>query len=359
MGHPPEWLPYGDAIRALGALAVVMAHVGHEVTGRGVWMYTYEWWYAAAFDAAGRWAVPAFIMLSGAIFLAGRNSETPATFYRKRLARVGIPLAFWLLFYLLWRIGFQGPRWRLPDLTWHDVGDMLLRGWTSPHLYFLGVMLGLYLFTPMLRIVVAHASRRQLTTVTAIVLVLTVLSDAVHARHAVRDVPYTATMFDRFVPYLGFFLAGYCLRDVHLGRRGLALAWVGFVGSIIATVCLTYFIIPYGAAMEDIDPYFVRQFSPTRVIMAICAFLLFVGTIRHEWPRNGCGRLITHWLGPAALGIYLCHVAFLDLFFEWGLRAWTPNAWVGVPLRVAAAWLAAAILTMAVQRIPAIRRVMG
>src|SRR5947209_17248353 len=90
----PRRMHYGDAIRILGTVAVVVGHVSDlrlfsdKVLDR-------DWWVCNVWDCLTRWAVPCYIMLSGALLLDPARGETPRDFYRKRLARIGVPLVFW------------------------------------------------------------------------------------------------------------------------------------------------------------------------------------------------------------------------------------------------------------------------
>ena len=131
--HKPVVLSYGDGMR----VAAVVAVIGVHASGIGVMRYgrldPLHWWSVNAVDSLCRWAVPIFIMLSGALLLDPARDEPAPTFYRKRMARVGIPLLVWAWFYFFWTWAFYGER---VDRTF--VIRALLDGLTYNHLYFLG-----------------------------------------------------------------------------------------------------------------------------------------------------------------------------------------------------------------------------
>lgn len=101
------WL---DLARAIAIIAVVLVHaVAPAVNGTWVAEGGATWWIANVTDSAGRWCVPVFVMVSGALLLDPRRVERPREFYRRRLARIGVPLVVWTLVHLAYR------RWWLDE----------------------------------------------------------------------------------------------------------------------------------------------------------------------------------------------------------------------------------------------------
>ena len=63
----PRYLPFGDAARVLGTIAVVVGHVCDIVQYGSPTLD--EFWITNFFNSASRWAVPVYIMLSGSLLL--------------------------------------------------------------------------------------------------------------------------------------------------------------------------------------------------------------------------------------------------------------------------------------------------
>ena len=75
-------LIYGDTIRVCGLLAVFFIHVcgfgrrpplAEDMAG---------WWACNTLSSLSQWAVPVFVMLSGALLLDPNRQETPLAFAR-------------------------------------------------------------------------------------------------------------------------------------------------------------------------------------------------------------------------------------------------------------------------------------
>src|SRR5690349_16550006 len=91
-----------DALRVAAIGGVVAIHVIGMFLGNRELAGTARWWLAAAVDKGAIWAVPVFVMLSGALVLApAAHAAGPAAFYRKRFARIIPAMITWHLAYLL------------------------------------------------------------------------------------------------------------------------------------------------------------------------------------------------------------------------------------------------------------------
>jgi hypothetical protein len=167
------------------------------------------WWIANLTDSAGRWCVPVSVMVSGALLLDPRRAEPPREFYRRRLVRIGVPLVAWTLVYLAYR------RWWLDEpLTAGEAGRDVLAGTPFLQLYFLYVLVGLYLLTPYLRILIRHTTRRIQVAFAGTLLALGLVDQV--AEMLVGS--GTANVATGFLPFAGYFVAGWVLRDVATPR---------------------------------------------------------------------------------------------------------------------------------------------
>lgn len=101
-------------------------------------------------------------MLSGALLL-NRGEEPVASFYRKRVFRVVIPMAVYYMFYLYMGLYHSG---LLNPANWLDAGKRFLSGpsdW-NPHFWLMYVIISFYLTAPFFRVMVQNMSDRLLTS---------------------------------------------------------------------------------------------------------------------------------------------------------------------------------------------------
>jgi surface polysaccharide O-acyltransferase-like enzyme len=337
---PPTHTVWMDSARVLAIVAVVLIHeLAPTVEGRGVDVGGIAWWWANALNSAARWSVPVFLMISGALALDPARVSRPRHYYRRRLQRIGVPLLFWTAFYLAFRQYVLRA-----GLTADEAAVDVAAGAPFLQLYFLYVLAGLVLVTPFLKVVTRHATwRMQLWF--AVVLLALGIGDQLASFAAGVGEPNAAT---RFLPFAGYYVLGWVLRDVLLPPRWqawAALAWLLGYGAVATLAAV--------AGFGAVGRYAYGFLSPPVVVMSVAAYLLL-----HQWLRRGWAWLRP--VAPLAFGVFLVHGALV-----YGMRRVTgvPSDTQGVLLSAfgltALHTVASAALTWVLLRVPYARVVLG
>ncbi len=361
----PEQMLYGDAVRILGTIAVVIGHVC-DMSLFSIKPLSADWHVLNFVDAATRWAVPAYIMLSGALLLDPARAESPQRFYKKRLARIGVPLVFWTAFFIWFSVEFT--RWS----TVQDALTNLLLGKPYVHLHFIFRIAGLYAFTPMFRIFLKHISRPMLIGTVVLVLCMSSLDSLMNC---IMHTEYSA--FARFGPFVGYYLCGYLLREFYISRGGLICCWIGFLLTVLMLALGTNWTISHfpstdpGGRLDgppSMQMILYDFLSPVRVVMALLSWVILINTFGKKQPAGRLrGNLIRNW-AAATLGLYLVHPAFREILYLKGLGPLWPkgisattfsSVWIGIPVTAVLVYIPALITTWVIERIPGLRRVVG
>jgi len=340
----PLRLPYGDGMRLAAVVAVIGVHASGIAVVRYKHLDAWRWWSANAIDSLCRWAVPVFIMLSGALLLDPARREPTGAFYRKRVTRVGIPLLAWASFYFYWTSAFYGE-----PVDRAFVVHALLDGLTYNHLYFLFLILGLSAVTPALRTYVRRVSRSWQWLVAALALAAASLGIPQNA------IPMNAAT--RFAPFLGYFLAGFLLRDVPLTTSLGAAAFVVLVGST------TIVAVGTGQRFAAWGPDDARSLAlydtlgAPVVAQAVAMFLLLRACFT---PRAG-GRAsdLARRMAPLAFGIYLVHRAVHDVIASAAGSVLPEAALPTIAVHIAATFVISAAVVAVIRRVPYVRLIVG
>ena len=317
---------------------------------------TATWWIGTSLDLGSRWAVPVFIMVSGALLLGQRPNEGAREFYARRIRRIAIPL-------VVAHIGYFVVRAVLLHqvLTTKVVVFDLLAARVYSQLYFFWIVLGLYLVTPLLRTALAGREAKALITIGAAGIAF---MWAVHAGATAMSAvghpidiwqPASLTLW---IPYLGYFLLGYALRNVTLGRAGLAATVVVFVLANAAVVW--NYTTGSGSVAAAL---FGGGYQGLPVAAAAISLFLMARTVLHPTSALALSPStpVMRRLGELTLGVFVVHlVIMLYAFHLPGLAAPTASRSLAATLILWAVVLTASFVACELlARIPVLRRSIG
>jgi len=321
-------LRWVDLVRVVGAFLVVMAHVSYQ-GGGSVLISSY-------YFVLSRVAVPLFFMVSGYLLL--RKEESYGDFFRKRALKVFIPFLAWSVIYLLWkREGFDLP------FSFKLVASYLIkivRGPRENHLWFFYALIGLYLFTPILRVFVSKASLRDLLYFCGLwFMVVPVFS-------FVQEFTPIQIGFELYfiAGYSGYFMLGYLLGKFEFTRLQLYGLIFLFLLFSVGTTLLD-------ARLES--EYFVSYLSVNVVLMTAFTFIL----LREVHIGDRLNNILVP-LSRASFGIYLAHVIVLAELEKVPII----NSWFSagssvymIPLLGLLVFLVSFVLVAIIQKIPVLR----
>lgn len=328
-----------DVIRVSACLAVVLLHLAATTVMQPEQLGTISWHMANFIDSAMRWAVPVFVMLSGALLLDEKKQTSPREFWTRRMNRLLPALLFWSVVYLAWRAFF----WHQP-LTLNTIALDLIAGRPYIHLYFLFLIAGLYLVTPFLATAASSLESKQLGQAIVVMAALAL---------GANMVDFLATSaFTLFVPYIAYFFAGlYCVRV--LANRPAPYGMV-LAGAILITTLFTALSVSVNGLESRWSFYFYEDLSPTIMVMAVTVFMVLLRASLLPVVQSAAQRL-----APLTLGVYVAHPIIVELLrnlYHTTMPAmFRPLYYIPITFAATIAIAFAAVALM--QRIPLLRRV--
>lgn len=341
----PAHLNWIDLVRAVAVFQVVLVHLSYVIFFKEE-VLSSNWQAANFYDSFSRMGVPLFFMASGYLLLGKR--EPIIEFFRKRLVKVGIPTLFWTAAYLLWSVEAYTNGTMSPLGVALSMLKAIYTGNVEIHLWFLYILIGIYAIVPVLRVFVSAATRRDLIYFVAMWFLATPLLELVQRFSGLQT-----TLVIPVVPgYVGYFVTGYLLAEVNLGKRGLILSALGCIIAIAVIFVGTSLLSP---AAAPIDIYFYSYFSPPTVLASICGFLL----LKHVGYNLGVASGWIRTLAGTAFGIYLIHIFVVELLRK-GILGFRIYSWQGpsiymIPLTAVAVYILSFALVFAMQKIPFVK----
>jgi surface polysaccharide O-acyltransferase-like enzyme len=329
-------------LRLIALYAVIVLHCAAVLLIQYGKVPMADWWQADFLNAITRFAVPAFVMVTGALLL-GRGYEI-GDFLKKRLVRVVIPFLFWSLVYIWYQ-------WYNEDITftsdvWADTRQVLhqLKYGSSYHLWYVYMLIGLYFFIPVIGKFVRNASETEIIYFLVVWLGVMLITQPYFSRYnPAVDMHY-------FAGYAGYLVLGYYLafKDFKLPHLRLwMLALFLFSVALIAIGSkLIIGVSGYPGTM------FYEPVNPAVVMLSASALLL----VRFTVPKVAPVVIrVRDFAGKYNYGIYLGHALvlyFLDDWFGVSYKLCTPI--ISIPLTALICFTISLLLVWLVNKIPVI-----
>ena len=274
-----------DMLRVLSAIAVIIIHVNWEFFGARAKTPSMDICYLAesAINIVTRFSVPCFVMLSGAFNLRDPRNRSFSHFYRKTLWKIFLPVALAIILFTLWDAA-KAAYLRTGILSAVNLPRLLTGG--KYRLWFMYMLAGLYLLTPLIVRLKETLSRGAGVTASVLLLVWAVGSQALSSQRA-------AYAMGVVFAYLGYYLMG----DVLMNRVELKHRPALYF-SCAGVMFLLAFAARYLGATRYLSNAYTSFFSPFITMASLCIFAGVKGLhIRKNWS----------WLAGKTFYIYLFH----------------------------------------------------
>jgi surface polysaccharide O-acyltransferase-like enzyme len=313
--------------------------------------YVYRWWTWNVYSSLAWFGVPLFIMITGALMLRPEKADEPlGTFFRKRWKRIGVPLIFWGAAYALYDVIINHV-----SVTWDFAFRTIV---TGPYFQFwyIYMLIGLYLATPILRVLIAHISRKLFTyfmTLWLFGVCLQPLWNFIYGHNS----SYFLNIPNFFLwgGFLGCYLFGAYLRDVKLKQGAL---WTAFpcllvAGGILLSIFGNYFV---SETFSQTYNYVIWENTNGNILMIAAGMFLILTRIKYTNP-------LFSFISKNTLPIYMGHVMFVEMLsrgtFGFAFNADTVSVALEAPLMVAIALLVTVSVLVPLKKVPVLNRFIG
>lgn len=283
-----------DLLRLVSAVAIILIHtVALSYFDLDRLGYK-NWVISASLGWLVIWGTPVFIMISGYLLIGSSIKTNAVDFWKKRFHKLALPLIFWNIFYYLI---YYYPN----HSSFSDFFYRLFHFGTHYHLYFLNVIVGLYFITPFLTKLVSRLNLKL------IVPTLLLLSAFYHYAYAFLGFPRFDNIFVWFIPYLGYYLAGYLVGNLPAIKhfRIISLFTISmFLFSIFITRKLVFVFETHNQ-----DTILVSNLSLPVATISLLIFY-FLSHLHHQILQKFSSVLLK--LSSLTFGVYLIHPFWLE-----------------------------------------------
>jgi surface polysaccharide O-acyltransferase-like enzyme len=285
-----------DYLRVIATYAVVLLHTAAPLLFLYNELSLNQWMIANTFDSMVRWCVPIFFMISGAFLLDPSKSASLFIFFKKRMNKVLIPFIAWSIIYYSYSV--------LTNKTENSL-EIFIKGIfnndISNHLWYLYILIGLYLITPILSVLIQHLNKPLFLYM----LVLWFIGNSVFnlANHLFEINIYFDFVID---DYLGYYLLGYFLKTQYINKKVTSTIYLLAFISLLVTIFGTYFDTFNNSG--NFVGFYYNYLSPNTIIISIAIFLLF----KLELKPNS----LINFINKRSFGIYLIHMLVIKILSD-------------------------------------------
>lgn len=296
-----------DIIRIIAVLAVVTIHSASNLLTKSEFG-SFNFTLGNLLDSVSRLAVPLFLMISGSLML-NEDRSIPAKKFLRSAANIYFLLLIWSALYAVaFKILYPLVTHRAINLK--EFIKAFLNG--HYHLWYLFMIVGLYLLTPVLRSFVKKENIKvvgYLLIITAVIYLLPVLLNVfaniiLPYKNIIKS--YSSNFkFTYTNEFLFYYLAGWFITNYKLTSTQRRFLYAGGTAGLFVTFIATQFY----KGNNDSYSLFYSTAMLNVVIYAVAVFTFFHYSFKDKAPCKKTKTLTT--LSALTFGVYLIHPAFL------------------------------------------------
>jgi len=351
---------YIDLLRIAALFGIIMIHVA--VTGwRDIPVDSYNWQIANMYHALSRWTVPIFVMISGVFHL--RPNKTELNFndeskiiFRKVLHLI-CAIIFWGILYNV--MPLAGDYFlKKETVTAYDllkIPALVIFGKGPFHLWFLYMLIGLYLLTPIIRCFIGNCTKLHIEY---FLILFFLIGTCLPLCNAFLAFIPTLRGKEIYLPvpeltgYIGYYVAGYYYAnyniEVKTKRRLYLLGMLSLLFTIIGTSLISIY-------RKEATPILLGYVLPNTLFVSFAIFLLFKDASSNITLTRRQERAIIH-LSKNIFGLYLVHILALIILIKLGVSVFIINPLISIPIISILVMIISYIITMMIRKIPVIEK---
>lgn len=282
---------YFDVMNILACLAVVTAHHNNH-------LHSYEaspnWLFSLGVECLVYWAVPVFLMVSGATLMGFHQRCGLKQYFTRRVTRTVIPWLLWSTALLLWKLKTgQIPGGEEPL---HYI-RLVLSNQVEGIYWFFGTLFGCYLMIPFLTWLTPH--RKALWYGVAVIFLLSLFQPLLAQYAPLGDPPVTA-LRNSLVIYI---LLGYLLNTADLSKKQRLGLYLAGLFCVLMRFGVTWAV----SAQNQATSLVVRGTKMCNTIVFSSAVFVFLKQVDWEKVLPAAVRRILPELAGCSFGVYLLH----------------------------------------------------
>ena len=333
-----------DLTKCMATCAVLMIHCSANryqlfTVGSLDWLTVLFW------NGTCKWAVPVFLMCSGALMNDPQRELPQNRLFSRYLLRLVASLSVWAALYECLRILILRGSAPLSELLW-AAGKNWFTGNTYYHLYYFYFAIGLYLALPLTRLITRWASKQELRY---LLLLWLFFGSVLPCLQYFLPFRLTGPSLLRFILSPVFASAGLGLLGWYLHQKPAGRLLPSLLLFLAGFAALFFFTWQHSDAEKNLNIILLDGFSPAAILMGVAVF-----RIAQTLAEGRSLPSFISFLSRGSFCVYLIHPFFQLVTRE---RFWEalPPLW-GTPLQAALLLVLSLAAYWVLRKIPLVSR---
>lgn len=334
---------YIGNLRIFACIGVILCHVAANN-----WYGNIEensWLVMTTYVALSKFCVPAFIMISGVLFLQNDKEVSVKKLYLHNILRLVIFLVFWSECYQVYNLVVYENESYIKAIVRGFIN--ILQGNTQAHFWYIYLIIGLYMIVPIVKPWINQLNRRQIEYF----LLLFLIFNSMYCIVSGMDY-WICSLISEFCGklsinivggFLGYFVLGYYLNtyDITPVVRKV-LYCVGGIAVILCIMCTVIYSRHIGIPVE----LFWNYCGIFVVLWSTSVFVFF---------KYNLNRVLGNWwnkIEDCTFGIYACHVFFMSELWRRGIDIYIFGCVISIPVIVIMTFACSLVFVYFIRKIP-------
>ena len=287
---------YIDILNILAMICVVALHcngIVHSYTNSTAWATS------LIVEVVCFWAVPVFLMITGATLMNYRSKYDTKIFFKKRVMKVVIPFVFWAIVMLVWR--YLNGWLSINSFSLKEIANIIFTNGEESTYYFIFIILGIYLTLPLLACLTDEKYRKTLWYG---VIVMFITQSVFPVIGEIFGINYNNNLSIQLGSYILFVLLGYLLSTQEIKKEHRIIIYILGILSMLFRYIMTYY---FSTKMQTVYRTLFGYPQFHSVFLA-CSVFVFIKNMKLDFIRNN--QTVTNILAQVSscsFGIYLIH----------------------------------------------------
>lgn len=312
-------------------LAVIMIHSAAPFLKEPIGT---EFMIGNVFDGLARFAVPLFLMVSGALLL--HKEEKVSVFFKKRASKIILPFVAWSVIYYIYKFGIE-------NFSITQLIKRFLENEIYYHLWYLYLLVIIYLMIPILRKLVQHAPTSLLVYYVVISLALEMIGTT-----STRFLDLSPQLYiNGFSVYISYFIMGYLVFRRNIFQDYKKHLYIAGGLAAFAIVFGTLFLTDH---LGKFNNYFYRSES---IFVFVYTTFIMVFIMNRKEKILG----FTKSVSEVSFTIYFVHLIFLESYQKF-LGQYDLHAILMVPAVFVLTLITSYVFSYIVAKTPVLRKIL-